>query len=693
MARTCAAGPIMRALVGVVVLAAACLAGARQPPGEQFMDFRPPPSAASAAWYEWYAELLSRRLAASMHPRAVTLHFSQDGSDETGDGSMANPFRTLALAQSILDNNPQGDIALRFRRGDVWRERVGLTAIAPRVTIGDYGQGPKPVFTVFEPVEPSRWLPDPTRPGVYMLADVGTESDIVWIKQDNDLERPLARMQSADQVLGAQGSWHFSHTAGIVYVRPRPGPGGIPVDPRTSPPFEVCRPSGSGVSMRGHGGLIENIYTEGWGMSRTIAATQESGILVGASGVDHVAVLYCESYYGPSHAIAHWAHSGTGGVVTFLGCRAGLCNFNGVMTETIFNTYAIWGRQDVVFEACEAAYGTLPSSEWAYGEVRRGRGFYGHTGGGSRRTRLIVARGCIVRGDRTYGLGNPSHFNDLPNATRLEDVRCFIFDEVFLSGPGSEGIVAATARAARVNCVAINMQMPPGGAGSLQNWTISGWAINCIFDVDVTLRTARFALSNPPAGQYSTPKFWNCTFLVRSSISGLAFSLDYDLPTHATGAELRHCVLSHIGPGEAVIGLGSAATVQHNNAYHGFLESAILGDPAPVLLEAPLGAITPAAPLSPIVMARLHTPGHPDADLDFDLAHRRSWRRDLGAMDWSRIYGDLDGDGLQTTDDLAIWEQEWTDIDGDGQATLADRAWLLRAIRWRERDAISRPSR
>lgn len=650
-----------------------------------------PPPVTSPAWFDWYAQVLSARLAACPRERSVTLHFSQDGDDVAGSGSVSNPYRTLARAQAAIDAHPEGDLALLFRRGDVWREDLGLSSSVPNVTIADYGLGEKPLFTAFRPVDPGLWQPDPARPGVYILDEsatypLGLTSDIVWVKQDDNRDEPLVRMSNAALVATRPGSWHWNAPAGLLYLHPRLSAGGAPVDPRVEAPFEVARPSGSGVFVRGNGSRVENLVTEGWGLSRTVAATQKSGIEVGASGSEQVVVFGAESYYGPSHAMAHWAFSGSGGVVTFVGCRAGLCNPNGTAGETIFNTYALQGGYDTIFHGCEAAYGTLPSSDWSYGVTRRGRGFYGHAGGGSTAAKMVISFGCTVRGDRTYGCDNPSNFNSNPPATAIENVRCWVVGETFLGGPGCEALVATIANAARVNGRYLNIGIPAGGAGAMQNWSISGWAINCVYDIDARLRTARYAMSNAPSPtSVSRPKFWNCTFMVRTAFNGQpAFSFEFDLHSGDTGAELRNCVIMHEGPGEFRIGLGAPNLVLDSNAYFGLLQTQYALDRHGTTLAAPVPLLEPPPRGSPVMLARRPQATTTDVPLGHDAAYRVLTRKDLGAFDWSAVVGDLSRDGRLDVDDLYHWEQSPVDLTGDNVVDASDRAWLERAVRWDE---------
>jgi len=110
-------------------------------------------------WCPWYRKVLSTRLANVPLARATTLYFSQAGNDSTGNGTLATPYKTLAKAQAILTANAANanyaSLALRFRRGDVWKEGIGLfVGSQNNITLTDYSDTStankvRPRFTMF----------------------------------------------------------------------------------------------------------------------------------------------------------------------------------------------------------------------------------------------------------------------------------------------------------------------------------------------------------------------------------------------------------------------------------------------------------------------------------------------------------------------------------------------------------------
>ena len=85
-----------------------------------------PPVCTSLAWRSWYVKLLHYRLAECPVSRAATFYFSDAGNDITGDGSQGNPWKSIAKAQKVLDAS-SGNVALLFKRGDVWQETATYT--------------------------------------------------------------------------------------------------------------------------------------------------------------------------------------------------------------------------------------------------------------------------------------------------------------------------------------------------------------------------------------------------------------------------------------------------------------------------------------------------------------------------------------------------------------------------------------
>jgi len=74
-------------------------------------------------------------------------YFSNDGDDDTGDGTLLKPYKTIAKANTI--SLVAGD-SLLFKRGDIWREQFALVGKAGtsenRIVVGLYGTGDAPIL-------------------------------------------------------------------------------------------------------------------------------------------------------------------------------------------------------------------------------------------------------------------------------------------------------------------------------------------------------------------------------------------------------------------------------------------------------------------------------------------------------------------------------------------------------------------
>src|SRR5262245_33463379 len=91
-----------------------------------------PPPPTELAFKDWLDRLVTRRLQSLPLERQVTYFFSQDGDDQTGDGSLEAPWRTLDQAQAMLNQHARSSLSaglcLKFRAGDTWRTPAILRA-------------------------------------------------------------------------------------------------------------------------------------------------------------------------------------------------------------------------------------------------------------------------------------------------------------------------------------------------------------------------------------------------------------------------------------------------------------------------------------------------------------------------------------------------------------------------------------
>jgi len=584
-----------------------------------------PPLAGTPEWNTWYENLLAARLDEVPLARSTTRHFAQNGSDSTGDGSAALPWRTLVKAQNVLTAaGPTANLALVFRRGDTWREQVGIESFASGVTIADWGNKtlPKPIFTAFVLIgSPSQWAPTVSTNRVYQRAantlPVGENGGanggqpVTWVKEDDDRGNPYSRQQSIAGVDANIGSFWFDQASNTLYIHPKHvNTAGVSLatasDPRTDGKnYAFVRPTGAGIVVRGDSSRVENMVCEGWGMG-TGTPTQSHGIDSRVNGTARAVIVASESYYGSSHNMTHAASGASGGITTFVGCRAGLCNINSA-GETIFNSYAMLGQSETIWESCVAAYGTLPSSDWPFATTRRGQSLYAHSGGELFPLKLLVVRNFVSEAGMR-GCINVAHLADTPQINQLGDARAFIVNEVHPGGPGGVALHLGGGQYVRIGGTYLN-QKPLPRTWSLLNSPQVGWAINNLIDIDATEHPWRFALFNGLPGRPSTLRLIGNTIRVRTGPT-TEFAIDYDSPTQAPQGFATDNTFIHVGSGSAIWNFGSSATVS-GNSFYGFTPSA----ESPWLLA---GGLNQTAAIPPTFAVRIDAeqPGNLDCLAD-----------------------------------------------------------------------------
>lgn len=454
------------------------------------------------AWQQWLDSQINERIAYCDVVRD-RIYFAPNGNDITGDGTSATPYKSLVKAQSILDLS-NGHIELHFADGE-YNDHTRLDTSKSFVKITSPNRA---IFNSF------RVITDPLLPvqdysEVFVMENA---ENIVWVKEHQSLD-PYVRLNFVANVQVIDGSFYYDGNEHKLYINPKGD-----VDPNTNGiVYEYNQPADACFVLRGDGGVIENITTIGYGMQFTVPS-QQHGIDVRTTFGKETIVSNCESYYGSSHAMVTAAGGTVGGKTTFINCKAGYVMYNGSAGETVFNTYAFLGSQNTFFINCEVVYGTLPSSDWYWENEKRGRGFFGHTGGGTNVEDLIVMYNC-----RSSNCGNPSSFNDLPPAETLEDVRCFIVKETF-GGPGN-GLAVFSSDTVRYQC---KYSVTPVTEGALANWHQNGWFINSALDVSLERLNNKFALYNGLPGNISTPHAYNSLFYIRNNTHQNQVWLDYD---------------------------------------------------------------------------------------------------------------------------------------------------------------------
>ncbi len=537
---------MLHRITHILLVAAFGMLGPVAPTVHAGPGFPEPPVITDPAWLDWYDALLMDRLGASPIDRSQQAYFAADGNDETGDGSQDAPFRTLSKAQELIDASP-GDLAILFRRGDVFRERLGLEVDTPDITIGAWGSGDRPTITGFEPIS---WLMDSA--GAYPawtrldpethenVWSVSLTEPVLWVR---DVSEPLADVfmmcGSYDEVgspITDEGdpidrAWWYDDLTGVLHVLVPPG--------GPQPTLEGVVSFENGLHILSDGVRVDGLHVTGWGMERR--TSQAYCIRLSPRDDERVVVSDCVASYSSSHVIGQW--SSIGGCVTIVDCKADFGLTDGAGAPTVFNAYGDRGEHQAIFDGCEVEYGALPE----YGRPSRtGRAFFGHTRGFGFgwRTELIVAMNNVTR-DRRFGCQTPSSFNDVPRADQLSRVRVFQVNELFEGGENSgRGLPLAQSGQVRMNGRYLNIRLPDG-TPEMFGGTMTGWAINCTFEVDFSQQSTRASLWDQPAGQSrQRPNFWHCRFDLVST-DDLLVRLDrsdvFDAPVSPCGQDGCSC--------------------------------------------------------------------------------------------------------------------------------------------------------
>ena len=611
----------------------------------------PPPLVTSPQWQTWYATLLAQRLAECPRARATA----------------------------------SGDVALLFRRGDIWRESLGLETTQKDMTIADYGDAnlPKPVFTAFASVGlASLWEPVAGTPGLWRRPSGGL---VTWVRQSEDLNVVLSRQSTLAGCGATIGSWYSDEQGGWLYVRPL-REAGFDIDPRVSAAqFSLARITLSGVVVRGDGSRVENIVAVGWGMNTYTPnpfPSQQHGINSWVVDGNRAVISGCESFYGSSHAMVHAASGAGGGITTFINCKAGYCQYNGGPGETVFNTFAYLGGSETIFDSCVAVAGTLPSSEWNSATERRTVAFFGHAGGlvnGTLRTlSLVVSNNCSSLSG-PYQCSNPSNFGDVPAATILADVRCFIVGEFNAGGPRSGWLAPCNASTVRINCRYLNQVMD--NSQILVSYRQAGWLINSQLELTIPARGGYVSMFLSRANQPCPVKLINNHLRFITTSPATDFCFDLFEPNFSAGSLMVNNIITRTGPGAAHVNLGAIGDEIRGNAFVGFyftatnaLDNYIRGQPNIVLTaEPPLGGVPPCD--SPLRYAAQPTAAGVALILDANgtISHY-GYRSTIGPIEGIRC----------VVDDLYKFAIQPADLNADGVINEADKGLMERAVRWRE---------
>lgn len=532
------------------------------------------------AWVAWKDARIAAFESAAPSARTNTYYFAAAGSDGE-DCSIITPCATRNKCATLITTN-SGDTRCRFKSGDTWDDNSNLVITANNVTIDAYGTGAKPFFNAFTlKYNASGWtLAAGNR---YTRTEA---NDVAWLRDQDDrlgdtLGQNLVRVANSTDCEALTNSWVW--VSGTLHINLGPS-----VNPNSRNLEAVISNSNNGVEFGGDGGRVEGIRADGFGMSRTVVATQAQPFTNRSSGSNANYFKNLEGYYSGSHVIAH-NRTGSGGISMFNGVTAGYPKF--ASGESIFNTYSSDGLQETWFLDITCKYGTLKSSDWAYlTAFQRGQVYYGHTAGAID-TGLTVAFNTSLVSSHTPAMefGNFPRITVPSVDTDFTQYRSFI---VNTSQPSFGNALAQNLQwGANTIIYGLNYKaiLAVGGVGAHSNYTPNNvWLINSYLELDHSVFGNGYsALYNTLVTGNSIHFLQSAVKLTGANLSGVtSFGMDFDNGFNAAlaigaGASANsssyNSIFSYedIGASTRVwLGLTNTAAALKNNAYYGVDQNA-----------------------------------------------------------------------------------------------------------------------
>lgn len=538
----------------------------------------------SPGWLNWYRKLLNfRYFYCAGVPRKTYYYFAESGND-SGAGTKADPFKTVAKAQT-LNNASTGYTAFLFKRGDVFDDTGGLLLDKPFNMVGSYGtigsllngflssvlkrwNGRNPLFNRFT-VKYNQTGWGSASGDRYQRAET---NDIAWVRDQRDrLGNPYTRVASAAAVITTARSFFWG--ANVLYVN-----AGTGIDPNTLNLEAVISNQVAGINLGADGTFARDIDVHGYDMDRGTVSPQQYCLKSSVTGTDACLFLNCGAFYSSSHVAA--SHASSGGFTTMIGVKAGYAKYaNG---ESIFNFFTDSGGHEFITHNCECTYGTLPSSDWVGATaIRRGEPMYAHTNTGT--ISLAIVYGFVTK-NNPYGAQNVvSAFGNLPSVSSITDVVSFNVGEVFEGGDRSGfGTVIAPNKTVQMNCT---YYIKPNNTGqaALATGVYNGWFINSYLDFDMTYITETiYGVWNTVSSQ-AEPKIYNSHIHARNySVSTGEFGMEvnnlFNPNNFLSNGEMKNSILTKenfTGATPAIVrcAFNNDPTKCFNNAYFGVTQS------------------------------------------------------------------------------------------------------------------------
>jgi hypothetical protein len=309
----------------------------------------------------------------------------------------------MADLRNLIAANLTPDMSILLRKGDSFYARPtnapqGIAAPAfGHYTIASYTDPDspsteKPRLLGFYRPGAQAWtaLPDGTLP-------LNAPAQIYWVRGrapgaiSNHAYRDTPYIKHTDPTSVHDLPYSFAQSSSTLTIHP--GPADAPHD-RSD--LELAVAIGAGILVGEVDDVrLDGLIVEGWGMD-TVSSVNGC-ILFNGIGTNSMLVTNCEWGWGPYHAAAHIASTGSGGIMTLSGCEFGYHQQRDAAlggSGDGFVSFALRGNNECIMDRCTGFGGGLqrlgvPGAD----QLMQGSTCYAHTDGATP-IGLNLRRGC-----------------------------------------------------------------------------------------------------------------------------------------------------------------------------------------------------------------------------------------------------------------------------------------------------------
>jgi len=626
-----------------------------------------PPALYTLAFLDWCDRLTAALLARCPITRTTRKYIAYNAAGTSagggGAGTTGSPWlcATPAHINTLIANNAgSGDIRFSLRRGDTFYATNGGTGISinvANVTLDDWADGSAghtsadavPVISGFKAAYSGGWTQHATQTNLYYR----TETDTVrWVREDDEPEHAMRQMTTASSLATLNGSslaGTFVHDTANVYglgantlvIHPKRSGGSAPTSTTQS-----CVGSGDGIEINGNGSRLNNLRSDGWGM--TAIGSQDYCINATPTGTNAVAITNSTGFYSSGHVMGHYSTSG--GVSLWINNRMGLPMYNGAGSSSVFNFYADSGGAEVVAQGNQIVAGGLKNA--TYNDRCHGQGVYAHTNT-SVNALILVKDTTYPSALSAFGLIEASGGGQTATMSSRDDISSirtyFINDFAPFIGTVSPGLnmVPLLSDCARINCTYFAfVNTAFGGEAFVGSATLNGIAINTKFYFDFATQAplpveAQCAIYNTAGA--TGAHFLNSAIYLRGAPGmDVGLSIWSNSPRAFTNSVFVNCILAAEGTaggnGNTIHGAANATPTTSTGGYSGCVFSGFRAADA--------GAVVGYdGSQRPITLGNLGEAfGAPQLSNDAALllatgVHPRGWNLEYDARGFARIPG------------------------------------------------------